>query len=139
MYKRYSKYLKEKRDQTQKRSDVYYVETEGPNISNTWTDTTDSVFKEFKQNQKKQYEIFFEKSQRYGLDNITGGEDVDLSDPEIQKEILQSLFFRMRDKLNRFKNQIVDSSDPESMSDTLNDLSNYANIAKLVKDQKWHK
>jgi hypothetical protein len=94
----------------------------------------------FLSQQNEQYMIFQEKNKNYGMNNISGDEDVDLNDPESKKEALQGLYFRMRDKMARFK-QLIETnsqgSNDESLNDTLNDLSNYSNIAIIVNKDNW--
>lgn len=94
----------------------------------------------FQENQYQQFSVFREKNKMYGKDNISGGDDVDMTDPENIQNALQSLIVRMEDKMNRFKRMVKSNNngtDDETMIDTLNDLSNYANIALIVKQGKW--
>lgn len=102
-------------------------------------DLTD-IERNFQENQYKQFALFCEKNKMYGQSNISGGDDVDMSDHVNIKTSLQALIVRMKDKMNRFERMVnvgSDGSPDESVIDTLNDLSNYANIAVLVKEQKW--
>lgn len=76
-------------------------------------------------------EIFYKKSVNYGKDNIKD-EDTDTS------EALDALFFRMKDKLNRFRQlNKLQIEDEESIVDTLRDLANYSLIACIVSQKKW--
>ena len=77
-------------------------------------------------------EIFERKSTAYGKDNIK-----DSGTPV--EEALGSLFFRIRDKVNRFNRLAtngVEAGD-ETMVDTLRDLANYALIACVVAKGEW--
>lgn len=86
-----------------------------------------------------QYGLFAEKHLAYGFENISLGGD--LSKPKDKKFSLTGLWFRLNDKMNRFKNiAINDASNhvkDESMLDTFMDMANYAIIAKLVSQDKW--
>jgi hypothetical protein len=86
-----------------------------------------------------QYILFAEKHLAYGFENISLGGD--LSKPKANKFSLTGLWFRLNDKMNRFKNiAINDASNhvkDESMLDTFMDMANYAIIAKLVSQDKW--
>lgn len=97
---------------------------------------TSNIVKAFKENQQIQLALFERKHQKYGASNILDGNPTDKIDVE---ESLFQIYVRMRDKLNRFKTMIEndDESSDESMLDTLNDLSNYANIAVIVKSGRW--
>lgn len=98
------------------------------------------IERNFQENQYKQFALFCEKNKMYGQSNISGGEDVDMTSHENIKTSLQALIVRMEDKMNRFKRMVAVGSSgtpDESVIDTLSDLSNYANIAILVKDGKW--
>lgn len=89
------------------------------------------IYDEFIKQQKEQLSLFATKHRKYGSVNLTGG--------LTQFESLFGLFFRMNDKLNRYKNIIQTESETadETLEDTLNDLSNYANIARIILKKKW--
>ena len=98
-----------------------------------WTRTNHKeIFDEFVEQQHQEFELFLEKNRKYGVENIYNG------DGNI-KEALQGLYFRMRDKLNRYKTLVDSRIEPgdETLEDTLQDLSNYANIAIIVMKNKW--
>ena len=55
---------------------------------------------------------------------------------------LQGLFFRMNDKINRYKQMIMFGSQDavgEPLSDTFKDISVYGIIAQIVQFGKWGK
>lgn len=89
-----------------------------------------SIFDEFVEQQQLEFDLFLKKNKNYGIENIweNGTE---------KKEALQGLYFRMRDKLNRFKQLIENNSGDEPIIDTLQDLSNYSNIAIIVEKDRW--
>lgn len=110
--------------------------------SNYWTSTAfeplTNIEEHFLAQQDTQLSIFQEKNENYGMDNISGGLDLTIS--ENKKESLQALYFRMRDKLARFK-QLVENDNEgtseESIIDTLHDLANYSNIGIIVYNNQW--
>lgn len=94
----------------------------------------------FQELQNEEFQTFVIKNKNYGMHNISGGEDIDMTESTNIKESLQGLYFRMRDKLARFKQLIEHDSNgtvDESLSDTLMDIGNYAKIANLVRQGKW--
>jgi hypothetical protein len=86
-----------------------------------------------------QYRLFAEKHLAYGFENISLGGD--LSKPKANKFSLTGLWFRLNDKMNRFKNIAINDAfnyvKDESMIDIFMDMANYAIIAKLVLQDKW--
>jgi hypothetical protein len=95
---------------------------------------------EFKRIQQEQYELFILKQSNYGPDNISMGSSLEREDD--RKLSLQGLFFRMNDKINRYKQMIMFGSKDavgESLDDTFKDISVYGIIAQLVQSGKWGK
>ena len=95
---------------------------------------------EFKRIQHAQYELFCAKQSNYGPDNISMG--TTLEREEDRKLSLQGLFFRINDKVNRYKQMIMFGSKDavgESLDDTFKDISVYGIIAQLVQSGKWGK
>ncbi len=95
---------------------------------------------EFKRIQQAQYELFCAKQSNYGPDNISMGST--LEKDEDRKLSLQGLFFRINDKINRYKQMIMFGSKDavgESLDDTFKDISVYGIIAQLVQSGKWGK
>ena len=95
---------------------------------------------EFKRIQKAQYELFCAKQSNYGPDNISMG--TTLERDQDRKLSLQGLFFRLNDKINRYKQMIMFGSKDavgESLDDTFKDISVYGIIAQLVQSGKWGK
>lgn len=87
---------------------------------------------EFLGQQNEQFDLFIKKHKDYGHENLVNGLET--------KDVLMGLFFRMNDKLNRFKNLIGKTTElDESLEDNLNDISNYSNIAQIILKQKWGK
>jgi len=95
---------------------------------------------EFKRIQQAQYELFCAKQSNYGPDNISMGSNLERE--EDRKLSLQGLFFRINDKVNRYKQMIMFGSKDavgESLDDTFKDISVYGIIAQLVQSGKWGK
>lgn len=95
---------------------------------------------EFKRIQQAQYELFCAKQSNYGPDNISMGSTLERE--EDRKLSLQGLFFRLNDKINRYKQMIMFGSKDavgESLDDTFKDISVYGIIAQLVQSGKWGK
>jgi hypothetical protein len=95
---------------------------------------------EFKRIQNAQYELFCAKQSNYGPDNISMGSSLERE--EDRKLSLQGLFFRLNDKINRYKQMIMFGSKDavgESLDDTFKDISVYGIIAQLVQSGKWGK
>jgi hypothetical protein len=92
---------------------------------------------DFKAVQQEQYELFAKKHLDYGPDNISAGTNLS-NDDEIDFA-LSGLWYRISDKVNRWKNMIITRRKPENetLIDTFQDLSNYAIIAQLVEKGKW--
>ena len=93
---------------------------------------------EFKRIQQAQYELFCAKQSNYGPDNISMGSTLERE--EDRKLSLQGLFFRINDKVNRYKQMIMFGSKDavgESLDDTFKDISVYGIIAQLVQSGKW--
>jgi hypothetical protein len=95
---------------------------------------------EFKRIQQAQYELFCAKQSNYGPDNISMGSSLERE--EDRKLSLQGLFFRLNDKINRYKQMIMFGSKDavgESLDDTFKDISVYGIITQLVQSGKWGK
>jgi hypothetical protein len=95
---------------------------------------------EFKTIQRIQYELFCAKQSNYGPDNISLGTNLEREQDRVLS--LQGLFFRLNDKINRYKQMIMFGSKDavgESLDDTFKDISVYGIIAQLVQSGKWGK
>ena len=95
---------------------------------------------EFKRILFDSYELFCKKQSNYGSANISLG--TDLSKEEDIDMALKGLWFRINDKVQRFKTMQFGNQDDkvgEALIDTFQDLSIYGIIAMLVKSGKWGK
>lgn len=88
---------------------------------------------------EEQLELFSKKHLDYGMHNITAG--TSLSNQEERQFALAGLWYRMSDKINRWKNLLISNRGPqnETIIDTFQDICNYAIIAQLVEKDQWKK
>ena len=88
---------------------------------------------------EEQLELFSKKHLDYGMHNITAG--TSLSTKDEREFALSGLWYRMSDKINRWKNLIISHRRPqnETIIDTFQDICNYAIIAQLVEKDQWKK
>ena len=93
----------------------------------------------YKQIIKEQYALFAKKHLDYGLQNIAAG--TQLSNDEEKDFALTGLWYRLSDKVNRWKNLIItkQTSKNEPLIDTYQDITNYGIIAQLVERGLWKK
>ena len=88
---------------------------------------------------EEQLELFSKKHLDYGMHNITAG--TSLGTKEEREFALSGLWYRMSDKINRWKNLLINNRGPqnETIIDTFQDICNYAIIAQLVQKDQWKK
>ena len=88
---------------------------------------------------EEQLELFSKKHLDYGMHNITAG--TGLTNQEERSFALTGLWYRMSDKINRWKNLIINNrgAQNETLSDTFQDICNYAIICQLVEKGLWKK
>ena len=88
---------------------------------------------------EEQLELFAKKHLDYGMHNIAAG--TSLATQDEREFALSGLWYRMSDKINRWKNLIISSRQPnnETIIDTFQDICNYAIIAQLVEKDQWKK
>lgn len=111
----------------------------------TITRPTWEVFKEkypgmaeaFEISFREQMELLASKMLDYGTDNMKAGTQLK-TEQEI-KFALTGAWFRLNDKVQRWKNMIFTDAEPnnESLYDTFMDIANYAVIAKLISRGIW--
>ena len=96
---------------------------------------------EFKKIQQEQYELFLLKQHDYGPGNISVGTQLQTAE-EVHLS-LTGLWFRMNDKIKRFKNLLMNKRksavEGEPMEDAYLDVSNYGIMATIVSRGKWGK
>jgi hypothetical protein len=88
---------------------------------------------------EEQLELFSKKHLDYGMHNIAAGTSLTTQDE--REFALSGLWYRMSDKINRWKNLIISNRGPqnETIIDTFQDICNYAIIAQLVEKDQWKK
>lgn len=88
---------------------------------------------------EEQLELFSRKHIDYGMSNISAG--TGLVNEDERSFALTGLYYRMSDKINRWKNLIISKRRPqnETIIDTFQDLVNYGIIAQLVSTNRWKK
>lgn len=88
---------------------------------------------------KEQYELFAKKHLDYGMANVAAG--TQLANDEEKSFALTGLFFRLNDKVSRWKNLIINKREAqnETLTDTYQDITNYGIIAQLVERGMWKK
>lgn len=88
---------------------------------------------------REQYELFARKHLDYGMSNIAAG--TQLATDEEKDFALTGLWYRLSDKVNRWKNLIItkQTSKNEPLIDTYQDITNYGIIAQLVERGLWKK
>ena len=93
----------------------------------------------YKQIIKEQYMLFAKKHLDYGLANVAAG--TQLANNDEKQFALTGLFFRLNDKVSRWKNLIITKRDVqnETLEDTYQDITNYGIIAQLVERGLWKK
>lgn len=85
----------------------------------------------------EQFELFAKKHLDYGMHNVSAGTNLDTAD-EVEFA-MTGLWYRLSDKINRWKNMIISGrkAQNESLIDTFQDVTNYGIIAQLVKKGMW--
>ncbi|MDB4343478.1 nucleotide modification associated domain-containing protein [bacterium] len=98
-----------------------------------------TIYNGYLQIMDEQFELFCKKHLDYGMGNISQGTNLDTEDEK--KFALSGLFFRMNDKINRWKNLIISNrkANNETLIDTYQDLTNYGIISQLVERDMWRK
>lgn len=87
---------------------------------------------------QEQTNLVAQKMLDYGMDNMKAG--TNLKSEEDIKFALEGIWFRISDKVNRWKNLIRLNRSPnnESLYDTFMDIANYAIFAKLISRGLWN-
>ena len=98
-----------------------------------------TIYNGYTQIQAEQLELFAKKHLDYGMSNISAG--TQLQNQDEVDFALTGLWYRVSDKVNRWKNLIITqrASQNEPLSDTYKDLANYGIIAQLVERGLWKK
>ena len=95
------------------------------------------LFENYVKIAEEQFELFCKKQLDYGINNISTGANMETKTGK--GFALNGLWFRMNDKINRWKNLMVKkrSARNEPLKDTFQDLANYSIICQLVEKGLW--
>tara|TARA_R110002049_G_scaffold289187_2_gene471950 strand:- start:2275 stop:2712 length:438 start_codon:yes stop_codon:yes gene_type:complete len=95
------------------------------------------IYNGYKEIIDEQFELFAKKHLDYGMHNVSAG--TNLETPQEVEFAMTGLFYRMQDKINRWKNMIISGrkAQNETIIDTFQDVTNYGIIAQLVSEGKW--
>lgn len=98
-----------------------------------------TIYKAFTDIQQEQLVLFAKKHLDYGMGNVSAGTNLDT--PEEVEFALTGLWYRISDKINRWKNMILTKRGPnnESLSDTFQDIANYGIISQMVQRGLWRR
>ena len=98
-----------------------------------------TIYNGYKEIMEEQFELFAQKHLDYGMGNISAG--TQLANDDETSFAMTGLWYRISDKINRWKNMIISQRSfyNESLIDTFQDLTNYGIIAQLVAKGKWKK
>ena len=96
-----------------------------------------TIYNGYKSIIDEQFELFARKHLDYGMHNVSAGTNLENSD-EVEFA-MTGLWYRLSDKINRWKNMIISGrkAQNESLIDTFQDVTNYGIIAQLVKRGMW--
>jgi len=85
----------------------------------------------------EQFELFAKKHLDYGMGNVSAG--TQLVNEEEKEFAMTGLWYRLSDKINRWKNMILTNrkAENETLIDTFQDITNYGIISQLVFNDKW--
>jgi hypothetical protein len=88
---------------------------------------------------EEQLELFSKKHLDYGMSNISAG--TLLATEEERSFALTGLWYRISDKISRWKNLLITNQvvNNEPLTDTYQDIVNYGIIAQLVERNLWKK
>lgn len=96
-----------------------------------------TIYNGYKNIVDEQFELFARKHLDYGMHNVSAGTNLETAD-EVEFA-MTGLWYRLSDKINRWKNMIISGrkAQNESLIDTFQDITNYGIIAQLVKRGMW--
>jgi len=96
-----------------------------------------TIYEGYKAIVDEQFELFAKKHLDYGMHNVSAGTNLDTAD-EVEFA-MTGLWYRLSDKINRWKNMIISGrkAQNESLIDTFQDITNYGIISQLVYKGLW--
>ena len=108
------------------------------NLKEKMDKVTSGLADNFRHIQDEQFMLFLQKNLDYGSKNITAG--LNLDSPEEIKFVLNGLWYRISDKVNRWRNLLMKDEaevQDELLLDIFQDIANYACISSLVARGLW--
>ena len=98
-----------------------------------------TVHEGYQQIMNEQFELFAKKHLDYGMLNVSAGTNLETN--EELEFAMTGLWYRMSDKINRWKNMLITGyrAQNETIIDTFQDITNYGIIAQLVSRGMWKK
>lgn len=96
-----------------------------------------TIYKAYQDIVDEQFELFAKKHLDYGMGNVSAG--TQLVNQEETDFAMTGLWYRLSDKINRWKNMIITNrkAQNESLIDTFQDITNYGIISQIVFKGKW--
>ena len=95
------------------------------------------IYSTYKEIVDEQFELFAKKHLDYGMGNVSAG--TQLVNEEEKEFAMTGLWYRLSDKINRWKNMILTDRkcQNETLIDTFQDITNYGIICQMVSKGKW--
>ena len=95
------------------------------------------IYQTYKDIMDEQFELFAKKHLDYGMGNVSAG--TQLVNEEEKDFAMTGLWYRLSDKINRWKNMILTGRkcQNETLIDTFQDITNYGIICQMVSKDKW--
>ena len=95
------------------------------------------IYSTYKEIMNEQFELFAKKHLDYGMGNVSAG--TQLVNEEEKDFAMTGLWYRLSDKINRWKNMILTDRkcQNETLIDTFQDITNYGIICQMVSKDKW--
>ena len=95
------------------------------------------IYSTYKEIMDEQFELFAKKHLDYGMGNVSAG--TQLVNEEEKDFAMTGLWYRLSDKINRWKNMILTGRkcQNETLIDTFQDITNYGIICQMVSKDKW--
>ena len=96
-----------------------------------------TIYNAYKEIVDEQFELFAKKHLDYGMGNISAG--MQLVNKEETDFAMTGLWYRLSDKINRWKNMIISGrkAQNETLIDTFQDITNYGIISQIVYKDLW--
>ena len=93
------------------------------------------IYQGYKDVVDEQFELFAKKHLDYGMHNVSAGTNLETA----QEFAMTGLWYRLSDKVNRWKNMIISGrkAENETLIDTFQDITNYGIISQLVSRGMW--